>query len=114
VISCKQMQTLQQVCAQLTVDEQLLEYAVRICQATRQHPGLQSGAGPRASIALIRCAKARAMLNGNQFVLPDDVKAMAVPVLRHRLRLSPDMELDGSTMDHVIQQMLDTVAAPHQ
>jgi MoxR-like ATPase len=114
VLGCEQMLQLQQTSAELVVDDQLIEYAVRICQATRQHPGLQTGAGPRASIALIRCAKARALLHGNQFVLPDDIKAVALPVLRHRLRLSADMEIDGTSADRLITQLLDTVAAPHQ
>ena len=114
VIESAEMEALQESCAQLTIDDQLIEYAVRICQATRNHPGLLSGAGPRASIALIRCAKAKAMINNNSFVLPDDIKSVALPVLRHRLRLTADMEIEGMNADKLILQLLETVSAPHE
>jgi len=114
VIESAEMQQLQNSCSQQKIDDQLIEYAVRICQATRNHPGLLSGAGPRASIALIRCAKAKAMINNNSFVLPDDIKSVALPVLRHRLRLSADMEIEGMNVDKLILQLLETVPAPHE
>jgi len=114
VIESAEMEQLQETCAQQTIDDQLIEYAVRICQATRNHSGLLSGAGPRASIALIRCAKAKAMINNHTFVLPDDIKSVALPVLRHRLRLTADMEIEGMDVDQLILQMLKTVSAPHE
>jgi MoxR-like ATPase len=114
VISASILKQLQSLAASLLVDDELIDYAVRICQATREHPNLQSGAGPRASIAIIRCAKALALLKGNSFVLPDDIKQVATPVLRHRLRLSADMEVEGMSVDKLIQVLLEQVPAPHK
>lgn len=114
VITAAMLQQLQSLSAALLVDDELIDYAVRICKATREHPNLQSGAGPRASIAIIRCAKALALIKGNNFVLPDDIKQVAKPVLRHRLRLSADMEVEGMSIDKLIHLLLEQVPAPHK
>ncbi|MNO78195.1 hypothetical protein D3C76_693240 [compost metagenome] len=90
----------------------MLDYAVRIARTTRNWPGLALGAGPRASIALVRCARARALLRGGEFVVPDDVKGSALAVLRHRVRLSPELDIEGLSVDQVLQQLLDQVPAP--
>ncbi|MCQ4345980.1 MoxR family ATPase [Pseudomonas stutzeri] len=103
---------LQKICAELPIDEQVLDYAVRLVRSTRDWPGLACGAGPRASIALVRCARARALLRGGEFVTPDDLKACAPAVLRHRVRLAPELEIEGLDVDRVLAQLLDQVAAP--
>jgi MoxR-like ATPase len=90
----------------------VLDYAVRLARATRTWPGLILGAGPRASIALVRGARARALMRGGEFVLPDDVKGCALAVLRHRVRLSAELEIDGMEVDQLLQQLLDQVPAP--
>jgi MoxR-like ATPase len=102
----------QQLCAQVEVDQRVLEYAVNLVRATRSTTLLRHGAGPRASIALIKCAKAMALLNGEHFVTPDDIKSMALPVLRHRIILSPEVEIDGLSADEVLQTLIEKVDAP--
>ncbi|WP_028240612.1 AAA family ATPase [Stutzerimonas azotifigens] len=103
---------LQQAASDLPVDDQVLDYAVRLVRATRDWPGLTLGAGPRASIALIRCARARALLRGGDFVVPDDVKGGALAVLRHRVRLAPELEIEGRSVDQTLLQLLDQLPAP--
>ncbi|MDH5324685.1 MAG: MoxR family ATPase [Gammaproteobacteria bacterium] len=103
---------LQKMVANIAVDQQVMDYAVRIVRATRNSPAIVKGAGPRACIGLVRAARANAFLRGENFVLPDDVKAMALPVMRHRIILSADMEINGQTADNVLAGILDTVEAP--
>ncbi|WP_460234985.1 AAA family ATPase [Aurantivibrio plasticivorans] len=105
---------LQELATKITVDEHVMDYAVRMVRATRESTAIVKGAGPRASIALIKSARANALLRGDSFVLPDDVKAMAHPVMRHRIILSANTEIDGQTSDTVLDQLLDTVEAPRQ
>ena len=99
---------------QVLIDPALIDYLLRLVRATREHPSLIQGGSPRASIALARTAKTQALLNGRDFVVPDDVKAVAAPVLRHRLRLGVDAELEGQTVESVLAQLLEQVEAPRQ
>ncbi|MDG4793171.1 MoxR family ATPase [Micromonospora sp. WMMD1082] len=94
------------------VAEPLLGYVVDLCRGTRAAPALELGASPRGATALLGTAKAWAWLNGRDHVVPDDVKAMARPTLRHRLRLRPEAELDGVDVDPVLDAVLATVPAP--
>ena len=112
VLLAEDVLRLQQIASELALDEQVLDYAVRLARSTRTWPGLTLGAGPRASIALVRCARARALLRSGDFVIPDDVKGSALAVLRHRVRLSPELEIEGLSVDQVLQQLLDQVPAP--
>jgi len=105
---------LQQVAANITIDDQVIEYAVRLVRASRHSVAIQRGAGPRACIALLRAARAHALLRGSQFVLPDDIKAMALPVMRHRIQLAADMEINGMSHDQVLEQLYATVEAPRK
>lgn len=99
---------------QVLIDPALIDYLLRLVRATREHPSLIQGGSPRASIALARTAKTQALLSGRDFVVPDDVKAVAAPVLRHRLRLGVDAELEGQTVELVLAQLLEQVEAPRQ
>ncbi|RSM68813.1 AAA family ATPase [Actinoplanes sp. ATCC 53533] len=92
--------------------EPVLEYIVDLCRATRVSPALELGASPRGTTALLAVAKARAWLSGRDYVLPDDVKAFAIPTLRHRVRLRPEAELDGVSTDSVLRTVLGAVPAP--
>jgi MoxR-like ATPase len=112
LLQAKDVQALQKIASDLPLDEQVLDYAVRLARATRSWPGLAIGAGPRASIALARCGRARALLRGGDFVLPDDIKGCALAVLRHRVRLAPELDIEGLSVDQVLQQLLDQVPAP--
>ncbi|KTC63592.1 AAA family ATPase [Pseudomonas fluorescens ABAC62] len=114
VLRAEEVLQLQQVASGLAVDEHVLDYAVRLARATRSWPGLAMGAGPRASIALIRGARARALLRAGEFVTPDDIKSCALAMLRHRVRISPELDIDGLEVDQVLKQLLDQIPAPRQ
>ena len=103
---------LQKMAAWVRVDTQVADYAVRIARATRDWPGLAIGAGPRGAIALVRVARAIALLEGRDFVLPDDIKRYALPTLRHRLSLAPDAQLEGREVDAMLSSALESVEAP--
>jgi len=103
---------LQQLVARIRVDETVANYAVRMVRATRQWPGVSVGAGPRGSIALIRLARAMALMGGRDYATPDDIKRASLPVLRHRIALSPESELDGLSADDVLAALIESVAAP--
>lgn len=114
VASPAEILALQQVAANIAVDEAVMQYAVRITRATRQWSGLRFGAGPRGSIALIRAARANALLAGRDYVHPDDIKQVCLPVLRHRVSLAPEMELEGYTADHLLKAVLEKTEAPRK
>ncbi|MBQ1074656.1 MoxR family ATPase [Micromonospora sp. C31] len=94
------------------VAEPLFGYLVDLCRATRNTPALELGASPRGATALLNTAKAWAWLAGRDHVVPDDVKAVARPTLRHRLRLRPEVELEGVGVDAVLDTVLATVPTP--
>ena len=95
-------------------DEQVIDYAVRIVAATRKWPGISLGAGPRGSIALVRAARAQAVLQGRDFVTPDDVRDIAKPALRHRITLSPELQIEGQSPDDALHALLAKVEAPRK
>ncbi|MGB1110334.1 MAG: AAA family ATPase, partial [Gammaproteobacteria bacterium] len=103
---------MQQQAAAIRVDEAVARYAVELVRQTRDWPGISAGAGPRGGLALLRAARAQALLNGRDFVTPDDIKQMVPPALRHRITLAPEMELEGRTADQMLFGVLDRVAAP--
>lgn len=105
---------MQKVAASVQVDDQVIDYSVRIVRETRSRHGISYGAGPRGGIALVRAARARALLQNRDYVTPDDIKAIAIPALRHRIALSPEMELEGHGADTVLKAVLDKVEAPRQ
>jgi MoxR-like ATPase len=103
---------LQQLVARQHVDQQVIDYAVRIVRATREWPGLALGAGSRGALALVRGARAFALMGGRNFVTPDDVKRIALPALRHRVALAPDASLEGRTPNDLLSAIVESVAAP--
>lgn len=92
--------------------EVLIDYLLALVQRSRQHPDLELGASPRAAVAWLQASKAHAWLAGRDFVTPDDVKAIALPLLRHRLILRPEAQLDGLKVDGVIGSLLSQVPVP--
>jgi MoxR-like ATPase len=94
------------------VAPELREYIAKLTRATREDPALMLGASPRASVALQRAARASAVLEGRDYVVPDDVKARALSVLRHRVVLSPELEVEGRSTDDVISGVISRTAAP--
>ncbi|MGB0867368.1 MAG: AAA family ATPase [Granulosicoccaceae bacterium] len=114
VISLELLKRLQVQVATVHLDKEVAAYAVRLATATRQWPGLEYGAGPRASMALVAAGRAHAILQARDHLLPEDIKAVAVPVLQHRLGLSAEMEIQGSSVPQVLTQLIDSVEAPRQ
>jgi MoxR-like ATPase len=114
VLTPQQVVELQKAATAVEVDEEVFAYIVRIARTTRDWQGIETGAGPRAGIALLRCARAQALANGNHFITPDDVKSIAPPVLRHRVKLTADLEIEGYRTDDVLKDLLDNVKAPRQ
>ncbi|MBN8922112.1 MAG: AAA family ATPase [Rhodanobacter sp. 68-29] len=100
--------------AAIRMDPAVTDYAVRIVRATREWPGVIGGAGPRGGLALARLARARAALDGRDFVVPDDVRSVVLPALRHRLLLAPDALLERQRPDDMLGALLHKVAAPKQ
>jgi MoxR-like ATPase len=94
------------------VENTLFEYIVQIVRRTRDWPSLSLGASPRAAICLMLVAKALAALDGRDYLIPDDVKAAGPPVLRHRLLVKPEADLEGITADHVVAEVLRAVEVP--
>jgi MoxR-like ATPase len=103
---------LQQWAAHVSVDERVVAYAVAIVRATRETPGLASGAGSRGPIALVRAARARALIAGRAFATPDDIKAVALPALRHRVTPAAEAEIEGLGADELLRTLLERVPAP--
>ena len=112
VLAAEDVVALQAETRQVTVERTLGHYVVALAEATRRHPQVKLGCSPRGSLMLFRAAQARALLSGRRFVVPEDVKAQAVPVLAHRLGLDTKARYGGVSKDDVVRQVLDTVAVP--
>lgn len=112
VLDAEQVQRLQERTSNIAADTAVVDYAVRLARQTRQWQAFTYGAGPRASIALIRAARAQALMAHRDYVLPDDIKRVALPVLRHRIRLNAEMELEGVSPDQALEHMIAEVEAP--
>lgn len=113
-LSADEIVAMQLGTALVTLDAAVIDYAVRIVAATRRWPGIALGAGPRGSLALVRAARAQAVLSGRDFVTPDDIRSIAKPALRHRIALSPELQIEGQTPDQVLDALLAKVEAPRQ
>ncbi len=111
-IEARELLALQDLASQVRVDERVIDYAVRIGRATRGGLGLAAGSGPRGAIAIVRAARAAALLGGRDFVTPDDVKRCTLPALRHRVLLAPDAQLEGRRVEELIVDLLAMVEAP--
>ena len=112
VMSPDDVMVAQKLVADTRVDTAVLDYAVRIARETRQASGIRMGAGPRGSISLVRAARAAAVVANRGFVTPDDVRQVAVPVLRHRVALAPELEIEAYRPDDILTDILKNVDAP--
>lgn len=112
VLSSEDLISMQVTVRRVHVDDSLREYVVRLCRATRAHTSVDLGASPRATLSLFRAARAKAALAGRDFVIPDDIKEMAIPVLAHRIMLSAQTRLRGRSAGTVIEELLQTVPVP--
>lgn len=112
VLSIAQIQSCRAIIKALHVEPKLIEYAAKIIHETRNNKSIYLGASPRASLALINSAKAIAAMQGRDFVTPEDVIKVAVPVLAHRIMLTPDKEMEGLTTSDVVGQIIKKIEVP--
>ncbi len=112
VLNAKQIAEYQHTIKQIIIESNLLKYIAAIVENTRTNANLFLGASPRASLAIMNASKALAAMNGRDFVTPDDIKKIAPSVLRHRIMLTPEREMEGITADKVVQQIIETIEIP--
>jgi MoxR-like ATPase len=112
VLTAGEIRSYRETVQQIHVENNLLSYVGQLIHETRNSPSLFLGASPRASIAVLNGSKAYAAVNGRDFVTPEDIKLIALPVLRHRVILTPDKEMEGVTPDDVVKQIIDKVEVP--
>lgn len=112
VISREKLLRYQDIVKDVVVEEHLIEYIAKIIINTRENPFLYLGASPRASLALLTASKAFAAIRGRDFVTPEDIKEASFGVLRHRVMVSPEREMEGLTADEIIRQILESIEIP--
>ena len=112
VITAQQLVNFQKVIQQVHVEDHLLQYIAEIVNKTRNHASLYLGASPRASINILKVSKAFAAIQGRDFVIPEDIKAVMVPVLIHRIYLTPEKEMEGITEKQIISDIINSVPIP--
>ena len=112
VVTAVQLRAARALVSQNQLSEALVDYIVEIVRGTRGHPAIETGASPRAATMLSAAARAFAAVEGRDFVVPDDVKRLAVPLLRHRIVMTPASEIEGLGADEVLRAIVDRVAAP--
>ncbi|WP_319420645.1 AAA family ATPase [Pleurocapsa sp. FMAR1] len=103
---------LRQQVQNIQVEDNIFDYLLNLVERTRQHPDLAIGASPRSTVAWLNASKANACLSGKDYVTPDDVKEVAAPLLRHRLLLKPEAQLDSVQIDEVIESILKQISVP--
>jgi MoxR-like ATPase len=112
VLNAAQMSALRQQVKSVHVDPKVLEYIASLVVQTRANKSLYLGASPRASLALLNSAKALAAIRNRSFVTPEDVQELAPSVLRHRILLTPEREMEGATPDDVVRQIIQKIEVP--
>src|SRR6187200_3361063 len=112
VLSGEQINTLRLLIKNILIEEKLLQFIARLVHNTRNHKSIYLGASPRASIAIMNASKAIAAMKGRDFVTPEDIREVVVPVLRHRIILAPDKEMEGVSEDEVIKQIIQAMDVP--
>jgi MoxR-like ATPase len=112
VISAADLTELRDTLDKITLRPELLDYLVDVVRATRTHDSVLVGAGPRATQALLLASRARAAIDGRDFVTPDDIKTLAAPILEHRIVLRPEFEIEGLSVGEVIARVLEEIAVP--
>ncbi len=112
IIKKKKIENHHKLLSEIRVEEKLIQYIVQIVQMTRNYRDISIGASPRASINILTGAKSIALIRGRDFITPDDIHTVLDPVLNHRISLSPERELEGATVQNVINEMLKTIEIP--
>ncbi|HRO70903.1 MAG TPA: magnesium chelatase, partial [Chitinophagaceae bacterium] len=96
----------------ILIEEKLLQFIAKLVHQTRNHKSIYLGASPRASLSVMNASKAIAAMQGRDFVTPEDILEVVIPVLRHRIILAPDKEMEGVTEDEVLQQIIHGMDVP--
>jgi len=112
VLDAAGLAALREAVRRVRVEQSLVNYITSLVRATRDAPALTLGASPRASVALLKVSQAAALLDGREYVVPDDVKLLAPAVLRHRIAVAPELELEGVTPDQALRTILERIEAP--
>ncbi|MEY2924847.1 MAG: hypothetical protein RLZZ337_1395 [Bacteroidota bacterium] len=112
VLNSKEVIEIQNLTKDISIEKSVQEYIAKIVVQTRNHPALYLGASPRASLAILAAAKAKAAISGRDFVIPEDVKYVAPLTLRHRVVVAPEKEMEGLTPDFIIKEMIESVEIP--
>lgn len=112
ILSAKQIDQYRQTIHSIIIEPKLVEFIAKIVNETRNNPSLYLGASPRASLAILRSSKANAAIKGRDFVTPDDIVEMATPVMRHRIILTPEKEMEGITADELIESIIKNIEVP--
>jgi MoxR-like ATPase len=112
VLNADQIIAVRQQVKTLVIEEKLMQFVARLVHQTRHHKSIYLGASPRASIAIMNASKAMAAISGRDFVTPEDILEVVAPVLRHRIILSPDKEMEGVSEDAVIKQIVQSLDIP--
>jgi MoxR-like ATPase len=112
VIDAPALNELRKLVSKITVEHKLLQFIAAIVNQTRNHNGLILGASPRASVAILNTSKALASLRGRDFVTPEDIIEVTIPALRHRISLSAEKEMDGTTTDDIVEAIIKNTEIP--
>ena len=112
VLNANQLNEIKKQVKTLVIEEKLLQFIARLVHQTRHHKSIYLGASPRASLAIMNASKAMAALQGRDFVTPEDILDVVIPVLRHRILLTPDKEMEGVNEDEVIRQIIHAMDIP--
>ncbi len=112
ILTTAQIAAYREVTRKILVDRKLVEFIAQIAQATRNSSSLFLGASPRASLSILKASKANAAIHGRDFVIPQDILEIATPVLRHRIILTPEKEMEGITPDELIQNIISNIEVP--
>jgi MoxR-like ATPase len=112
IIDEKKFLEIKAAIAKIYVDDKIIDYITEITNATRDYPGIEVGSSPRGSVALLQASRVKAVTEGRDFIIPDDIKYLAFPVLRHRLILEPETEIEGFTPDDYLKKIIESVKVP--
>jgi MoxR-like ATPase len=112
VLTKEQLAEARALTSAIRLTDELVNYIVDIIRATRRHPAIETGASTRAAAMLASASRAYAVLNGRDFVLPDDIKALTLPLLRHRIVMTPASDIEGVSGDQALRDIIDQSAAP--
>jgi MoxR-like ATPase len=112
IIDEKKFLEIKAAIAKIYVDDKIIDYITGITNATRDYPGIEVGSSPRGSVALLQASRVKAVTEGRDFIIPDDIKYLAFPVLRHRLILEPETEIEGFTPDDYLKKIIESVKVP--